>query len=247
MIIIKFTETQITDNGRWLLLVIKGQSSLLATLLTPRNGVIYAEIAGNPASDDIVRIRVVDDLGFKKRAKKFGVSGLLPHQSAGNNIPTEEYLKALEEKGLSGILDSGRIYEVPKHIIKMARNDQPGEEVWNALADDFRSYCERGHFSPYISPDWISQTEAAELVGVNKSTINSAVSRGALSSWLDYREPNPQKGQRVSKEEVLRKYSSSKLGPSECEICRSPAEVVELGSDSALHRFLCQTCRKMED
>lgn len=42
-------------------------------------------------------------------------------------------------------------------------------------------------------------------------------------------------------------FDPSKLGPSECEICHSPAAVIELGSDSALHRFLCQDCRKMED
>lgn len=204
--IIKFDEKKLSGTGQWLLNIIRGQSPLLATLLTPRNGVIYAEIAGNSASDDIVRIRVVDDLGFKKRAKKFGVSGLLPHQSAGNNTPTEEYLKTMEEKGLSGILDSGRIYEVPKHIIKMARNDQPGEAVWNALADDFHSYCEKGGFSPYISPDWITQKEAAELVGVSITTIQSAVQKKQLSVWVDHREKNRTKANRVNRKEVLKKY-----------------------------------------
>lgn len=211
MAIIKFNEENLTDNGRWLLSVIKGQSPLLSLLLTPRNGVIYAEIAGNPASDDIVSIRVIDNMGFKKRAKTFGMSGLSPHQSAGvaengEQIPSDDYLQLLEDKGLAEIMSSGRLYEVPKAIVKMARNGEPGEAVWNALADDFRSYCERGHFSPYISPDWISQKEAAELVGVTQTTINSAVYRGALASWLDYREPNPQKGQRVSRSEVLEKY-----------------------------------------
>lgn len=211
MAIIKFNEANLTDNGRWLLSVIKGQSPLLSLLLAPRNGVIYAELAGNPASDDIIRIKVVDDLGFKKRAKEFGVSNLPHHHAAGvaengEQVPSDNYLQLLEDKGLAEIMGSGRVYEVPKRIIKMARNDQPGEAVWEAIAQDFKAYCKKGHFSPYISPDWISQKEAAELVGVTQNTINSAVYRGVLASWLDCREPNPQKGQRVSRSEVLDKY-----------------------------------------
>ncbi len=52
--------------------------------------------------------------------------------------------------------------------------------------------------------EYISPSEAAELAGLNTSTISQWLKRGRLQAYLDPREPNPQRATRVRRSDVER-------------------------------------------
>ncbi len=213
MTTISFRTDDLTDNGRHLLAAVTSQSRHLATILAPRDGRIDADIAGGGDSDDVIRVRVTDRLTWAERARRFGVSGLDASQVARDAdgrpilinaaehayLPTEEHIAGVEQ-AWGEVLRNTRLWEVPHDIVRRVRRGElAGANAWNAIADAFASWCAAGDFEVVISDDWITQTEAAALFGVTNNTVRQAVVRGSLPVWEDWREPNPQRRNRVSR------------------------------------------------
>lgn len=215
---IKFHADDLTDNGRHLLAAVTSQSRHLATLLRPRDGVVHADIAGHPDSDDVVRVVVQDILSYADRARRFGVEGLdaanvlrdadgRPVRAAqGNYVPTNRFI-ANVERVYGDSLDSlaSRLWEVPAEIVaRVRRGKLAGADAWNAIADAFAEWCAAGDFQVVISTDWVTMTAVADEFGVSLNTVRQAAARGSLATWEDWREPNPQRRTRVSRADAVR-------------------------------------------
>lgn len=50
--------------------------------------------------------------------------------------------------------------------------------------------------------EMITQTSAAEMVGVGLKTVGERVSKGLLTPFVDMAEPNPRRARRVSRQEI---------------------------------------------
>lgn len=222
-IIIRFAESDLSDAGRTLLNLVRGQNSHLAALLAPNADlVVYAELSGHPDSDDIVTVQVVDRLSWGERARRYGVQGLSPAAWRGRDergmselgepdrdgdrfpIPSEKYIAAVEGFFEGETIPGRTRFEVPDAIVaRVRRGELSGAAAWNALATEFEAWCESGGFIPWRNPDWITQTEAAELAGVALTTIRNAVRDGRLRAWTDPAENNSQRATRVSHADTL--------------------------------------------
>lgn len=213
--IIKFSVDELTSDGRRLLAAVTAQNRHLATILRPRDGVVWAEIDGHPDSDDVVRVRVTDSLSWAERARKYGVSGLeagdVARDEAGQPImaaetwrPNEEYIEGVQ-RGFGDALARTREWNVPREIVgRVRRGELAGAAAWNAIAAEFAAWCEGGQFTVVIDPDWVTMTAAAEEFGVSQPQVTQAALRGQLATWEDWREPNPQKRRRVSRADARR-------------------------------------------
>lgn len=219
--IIRFAESDLSEAGRRLLALVRGQSSHLAALLEAKAGRVYAVLDdGGVDSDDAVVVWVTDSLSFTERARRFGVAGLPPHAQRtppefgapdpdGERfpLPTEEYIASVERFYAGASAPGRRRWEPPAAIVRQVRRGElSGAAAWNALADAFFAWCQAGGFAAWRNPDWITQTEAAARAGVPLTTIRNAVRDGRLTSWTDPEEPNPQRATRVDAEEVERHW-----------------------------------------
>lgn len=180
--IIKIDVRELTDAGRWFLDVCRGQSPRLAALLTPRDGVIYAEI-GNGNSEDTLRVRMEPD-------------------------PT----RAMRRAHAGDSADSWS-WELPPELAAQAQAGTAGAEIINVAGAKLRQHLDARRLRAWIDPDWISQQEAARLVGRPLSTIATAVYQGRLATWEDYRVSNPTHAKRVRRSEVAARWPPS--GPPE--------------------------------
>lgn len=213
---VKFREDQLSDDGRFVLNAVRGQSPHMAMLLQERGGVVYADFFDSDAlgSDDVVFVRVKSILSFRERALKYGIEALDPVEWSGklgpqgHPIPKEDYIDELETYYGEDInRKQPHRFEVPASLVRRVRRGQMGgAEAWNAFAEALMDYCRQGSFEIAASDDWITQTEAAELAGVPHSTIRSAVQKGQLRTWQDPAEANPQRRTRVSRQEVITKW-----------------------------------------
>lgn len=195
-VIIKIREADLNENGRRLLDIVRQQNRHLAATLTPRNGIIYAEL-NNEDTDDILRVSVDDQLGHAERARRFGRAGYSP-------------ASAEQQEAMFGMRAMApatrRLWFVPKSLIKRAANEE-GATIVNLAGEALRGWCDEGGFTPWRDPDWISQSAAAEAAGVPASTINNAVRTGKLATWDDPDEPNPQRRTRVRRSEVMARWA----------------------------------------
>lgn len=213
---IKFNPEQLTADGRRLLAAVTAQNRHLATILQPRDGVVWAEIAGHTDSDDVVRVRVQDKLTFAERARQYGIEALDPayvsrdevgHPIAASDgwLPTEEYIREKQEFFGDAIERRSREWSVPREIVGRVRHGElAGADAWNEIAAEFASWCEAGQFEVVIDPDWVTMTAAAKEFGVTQPQVTQAALRGQLATWEDWREPNPQKRRRVSRQDAAR-------------------------------------------
>lgn len=196
-VIIKIREADLNDNGRRLLALARHQDRHLAAILAPRDGVIYAEL-NDEDTDDILRVRVDDQLGHAERARRFGRAGRSPA-----SVEQQEAMFGAHAMTPA----TRRTWFVPGPLIARARREpDAGAAIINDAGAALGAWCEEGGFTPWRDPDWISQTEAAQLAGVSAAAVRNAVADGRLSRWEDPDEPNPQRRTRVRRSEVLTRW-----------------------------------------
>lgn len=214
-VIIKIRVADLDAAGQQLLDTARQQSSHLTTILQPRGGLLYAEI-NNEDTDDIIKIRVESLLTYAERAREFGIQGLERHPRVwsgkdgpqGHPIPNEEYLQNIEQfYGPERVGGMTPYWYIPEHLVRQARSvPDEGARIINQAGEELRQWLDAGKFCVWRDPDWISQTEAAELAQVPTTTLRNAVRDGRLSTWEDPDEPNPQRRTRVRKSEVLKRW-----------------------------------------
>ena len=195
-IIIKIIDAELDEDGRRFLDLVRHQDRHLDAILASRDGIVYAEINAEHA-DDILRVVVDNQLGHAERSRRFGRTGV-------SSAPPE---RQEDIYGLHAMTPATRKrWFVPESLVRRAATER-GATIINLAAAALREWCEEGGFVPWRDPDWISQSAAAEDVGVPASTIHNAVRTGKLATWDDPDEPNPQRRTRVRRSEVRARWA----------------------------------------
>jgi len=147
-------ESELTPRAREFLSTLRRQSSHYTAILTPKDGMISLDLWDNDGlgSDDTIRIRVRDRLGYAARARRFGIEGLPRCNSTGecgpqgDPIPTEDYLRDVIA-GYGDDIGAVRFWDVPLGIIRAVRKgDIEGAEALDRCAAALARYCEDGEF-----------------------------------------------------------------------------------------------------
>jgi hypothetical protein len=184
---IKIRADSLDNGGRRLLSMIRQQNRHLAALLSLRSGIIYAEVS-HAAADDILRVVVDDVRGPAEQVCHFGRDG--QHGAPAQTLTTR------------------RVWLLPEALLRhAAAQPDEGAQIINLAAAALRDWCAEEGCAPWRDPDWITQSAAANLVGVPDSTIAGAVHTGKLATWDDPDEANPQRRTRVRQSDVLTRWA----------------------------------------
>lgn len=196
-LMITVNERDLNSDGAFLVEAARQQSKHLALIMSPNDaGYFPVILKSSPDSDDVLRIHVKSTITFKERAKKFGLGNL-------GSCPSDDYLDDIT-RCYGEDLQRCKFWEIHGRVIGLlyGRKISHADAV-NIIGSELRQWLVDGCYEIAIDNDWVSQTQAANDVGVALTTVRNAVRDGRLKIWRDMSEKNPKRQTRVRLSDVI--------------------------------------------
>ena len=199
-LVLKLLETTLDSHGAWLLMLIRHQSFHREHLLNPRYDNCYVEL-NNVPSADTVAVVLLDMLTPAERTTRpvFVLKTTL-RPSTIDALP--DYVP----------ITRSYLWVIPASILQSATPATAVITV-NTAGAALRTWMTTHGFTPWRSPDWISQTDAMRLANVNANVIYNEIRSGLLTTWRDPTVRNPRHATRVRRSAVEAFWTSATMAP----------------------------------